>query len=78
MDTITKKHNSNKIEEILDSLKNLFKTVKTPIKFHSKGGRLYIDPNDIFTSKEGKEQLEQLKKSQLYKKIKEEEKPIEA
>ena len=40
------------------------------IELHSKGGRLYVNPADIISSKQGKQVLARFKESSIYRSIK--------
>ena len=43
------------------------------IELHSKGGRLYVNPADIISSKQGKRVLARFKDSSIYQSIKQRE-----
>ncbi len=43
------------------------------IALHSKGGRLYVYPADIISSKQGKQVLARFKESSIYQSIKQRE-----
>lgn len=42
------------------------------IEFNSKGGRLFINPAEIIDSQKGKDVINRLKESSIYKNIKKE------
>ena len=43
------------------------------IELHSKGGRLYVNPADVISSKQGRQVLAHFKNSSIYQSIKQRE-----